>query len=238
VPKQPERPPHAHLVGLLTFTSGCVDVVTLIAIGGAYTSIVTGNLVLVGRAIGTSSLGPALHVIMAIAGYALGVAAGVRLRQLFARRPSTAPWPRSATQVLTVECVILAAVNAAWIGYGATPPAAATDLMLVAAAVSLGMQGAAARAIEGNPSTTYMTGALTELIEALATGRRRANTSAVVGLLALVVGATCGALLVEHARPAALLPALASLVLVVVIKTREHHAERRAAAAAADQPAS
>ena len=238
MPEQSRRPPPAHLVGLLAFTSGCVDVVTLMAIGGAYTSIVTGNLVLVGRAVGTSSLGPALHVIMAVAGYGLGVGAGVRLRQLFARRAPDVPWPRSATQVLAVECGILAAVNIGWIGYSGAPPAAAVDVMIVAAAVSLGMQGAAARAIEGNPSTTYMTGALTELIEALAAGHRRpGNASAVIGLLALVVGATCGAVLVEHARAAALLPALASLVLVVVIKLRQHRAERQAAAAAA-HPAS
>jgi uncharacterized membrane protein YoaK (UPF0700 family) len=237
-PEQPEQPHHAHLVALLTFTSGCVDVVTLMAIGGSYTSIVTGNLILTGRAFGTSSLGPALHVIMAVAGYGVGVAAGVRLRELFARQAAPAAWPRSATQVLVVESAVLAAVNVAWIGYGAAPPAAAIDLLLVAAAVSLGMQGAAARAIEGNPSTTYMTGALTDLIEALVTGRRRpANTSAVVALLALVAGATCGAVLVEHARTAALLPALASLLLVVIIKMRQHRRERRAAVAAA-QPAS
>ena len=67
MPEQSRRPPPAYLVGLLTFTSGCVDVVTLMALGGVYTSIVTGNLVLVGRAIGTSSLSAALHVVMAVA---------------------------------------------------------------------------------------------------------------------------------------------------------------------------
>jgi hypothetical protein len=36
-----------------------------------------------------------------------------------------------------------------------------------------GMQGAAARTIAGDPSTTYMTGALTALVEALSTGRAR-----------------------------------------------------------------
>ncbi len=62
-----ERRRHAPLVGLLTFTSGCVDVVTLMAIGGAFTSVITGNLIFIGRAIGTSSLTPALHAIMAVA---------------------------------------------------------------------------------------------------------------------------------------------------------------------------
>jgi uncharacterized membrane protein YoaK (UPF0700 family) len=228
VPEPPERPRHAHLVGLLTFTSGCVDVVSLMAIGGAFTSVITGNLIFVGRAIGTSSLSPALHAIMAVAGYVLGVAAGSRLRQLLGRRGPQAPWPRSATLVLAVECGVMVAVNIAWIGYQARPPAAATDFLLVAAALALGMQGAAARAIKGNPSTTYMTGALTALVEALSTGgRRSADVSAVAGLLALVAGAACSAVLIEHAPQTALLPPVAALAVVLAVKLPQHRDERR-----------
>jgi uncharacterized membrane protein YoaK (UPF0700 family) len=229
----PDRPRHAPLVGLLTFTSGCVDVVTLMIIGGTFTSVITGNLIIVGRAVGTSSLTPAVHVIVAVASYAAGVAAGARLRQRFGRQTPAPSWPRSATLVLAAEWVVLVAVNAAWIGYDGVPPPAATDLMLATAALALGMQGAAARAIRGNPSTTYMTGALTTLIEALSTGERRsADVSAVVGLLALVAGAACSAVLVVHARQAALLPPLAALGLVVLIKLRHHRDEKQAAAPA------
>jgi uncharacterized membrane protein YoaK (UPF0700 family) len=215
------------LVGLLAFTSGCVDAVTLMVIGGAFTSVITGNLIFAGRAVGTSSLSPALHAIMSVAGYVLGVAAGSRLRQVFDRRGPRAEWPRSATQILVIEFTLLVAANVAWIGYAARPPAAATDLLLVVLALALGMQGAAARGIKGAPSTTYMTGALTALVEALATGgRRTADTSAAAGLLALVAGAACGAVLVEHAPRAALLPALASLGLVAVVKLRHHRGEQ------------
>jgi uncharacterized membrane protein YoaK (UPF0700 family) len=164
--EHPQRPRHLYLVGLLAFASGCVDAVTLTIIGGAFTSVITGNLILIGRGIGTTTLEPALHAIMAVAGYVLGVAVGSRLAQLAARleglpegdEPETA-WPRRATVVLAAECVLLIAVNAGWIGYRAHPPAVATDVLLIVAGVCLGMQGAAARAIAGNPSTTYMTGA-------------------------------------------------------------------------------
>jgi len=223
-----ERRRQAHLIGLLTFTSGGIDVVTLMVIGGSFTSVITGNLIFIGRAIGTSSLSPALHAIMAVAGYVAGVAVGSRLRQLLSRRapPGPWPWPRSATQVLAVEWVILAALNVAWICYHAAPPPAASDVLLVAAAVALGMQGAAARSIKGNPSTTYMTGALTALVEALSTGgRRTADASAVVGLLCLVAGGACSAVLVEHASRAALLPPLAALAVVVAIMLRRHTKE-------------
>jgi uncharacterized membrane protein YoaK (UPF0700 family) len=128
--------------------------------------------------------------------------------------------------VLAAEGVLLIAVNAGWIGWRAHPPAAAADVLLIVAAVCLGMQGAAARTIAGTPSTTYMTGALTSLVEALATGKRRqADPTAALGLATLVVGAACGAVLIRHARPAALLPALAAIVLVILIKGRHHRAE-------------
>jgi uncharacterized membrane protein YoaK (UPF0700 family) len=229
----PDRPRHLYLIGLLTFASGCVDAVTLTVIGGAFTSVITGNLILIGRGLGTTTLEPALHAIMAVAGYVLGVAIGSRLAQLAARLEGLpeedgpgAAWPRRATVVLAVECVVLIAVNAGWIGYRAHPPAAAANVLLIVAGVCLGMQGAAARAIAGTPSTTYMTGALTSLVEALATGQaRKADPAAALGLATLVVGATCGAVLIRHARPAALLPALAAIVLVVLIKGRHHQAE-------------
>src|SRR5579875_13610 len=209
----PQRPRHLYLVGLLTLASGCVDAVTLTVIGGAFTSVITGNLILVGRGIGTTTLEPALHAVMAVAGYVLGVAIGSRLAQVAGRAEAGEPpeeWPRRATIVLAAECVLLIAVNAGWIGYRAHSPAAATDVLLIVAGVCLGMQGAAARTIAGNPSTTYMTGALTNLVEALATGRgRHADPTAALGLATLVVGAACGTILIRHARPAALLPALA-----------------------------
>jgi uncharacterized membrane protein YoaK (UPF0700 family) len=224
-----ERPRHVHLlVSLLTFATGCVDVVTLTVIGGAFTSVITGNLIFVGRAIGTSSLTPALHAAMAVGGYMLGVAAGSRLAHIVGRSSPAAAWPRKATIVLSVECFVLLAANVAWIGYRTDLPRAATDVLLVALALALGMQGAAARTIAGNPSTTYMTGALTALVEALSTGRARGvDASAAAGLVTLVVGAASGALLVEHASRLALLPPLAALLLVVAIKTRHHDTERR-----------
>lgn len=224
-----EHRPHAHLVGLLTFASGCVDVVTLMTIGGAFTSVITGNLIFVGRAIGTLSPTPALHAVMAVAGYVAGVAVGSRFVSLAGRSAPKSAWPRHTTIVLAVECVILAAVNIAWIGYGAALPTAATDVMLTALALALGMQSAAARGIDGTPSTTYMTGALTALVEALATGRRRgAGLSAPAGLMALVAGAAFSALLVEHASRIALLPPLAAVSLVVAVKMRHHSTERHA----------
>jgi uncharacterized membrane protein YoaK (UPF0700 family) len=193
------------------------------AIGGAFTSVITGNVIFVGRAVGTSSLSPALHVVMSIVGYITGVALGSRLVNTGAHATTPSVWPQRATLVLALECLVLLISNVAWIAYRADPPAIAVDFLLVAAAASLGMQGAAARTVAGAPSTTYMTGALTTLVASLSMGRpRRADAVAAVGLLALVAGAACGAVLVERAPRIALLPAFAAVALVVVIKLRHH----------------
>ncbi|HEX4832592.1 MAG TPA: YoaK family protein [Trebonia sp.] len=225
------------LIGLLAFASGCVDTVTLMALGSAFTSVITGNVIFVGRAIGTTSLTPALDAVTAIAGYMAGVAAGSRLAHVLGRSRAAAPWPARATMVLAIEWVILLAVNVAWLGYRARPPAGATYVMLAGAALALGMQGAATRTIAGNPSTTYMTGALTALIEGLATGRRQAaELAAAVGLACLVAGAALTAVLVVHARDYALLAPLAAVALVVAVKAAHHRAEERARAAGEREP--
>ena len=179
-----ERRRQAHLIGLLAFTSGSIDVVTLMVIGGSFTSVITGNLIFIGRAIGTQSLSPALHAIMAVAGYMAGVAVGSRLRQRLSRP--------GAAGALAVGGDPGAGGRMGPVGRSqrrldllrSRPAAGCRRRAAGRRALSLGMQGAAARSIKGNPSTTYMTGALTALVEALSTGGHRTiDASIAVGLL-------------------------------------------------------
>jgi uncharacterized membrane protein YoaK (UPF0700 family) len=225
------------LIALLTFCSGCLDVIGLTTLGGAFTSVVTGNLILLGRALGTSADSTALHPGLAVLGYVLGVLIGSRI----AGQPSKAGhghgWPSRATAVLTVEFAVLASSNVAWIAAGAEPSPSAQLALLVAAALALGMQSAAARAVDGSPSTTYMTGALTAVVEAVATLRLgRVDRAAVASLAALVAGAAVGAALVRHARIVAPLPPLVAIGAVVAAKHWDHHRERALARAASPRP--
>jgi uncharacterized membrane protein YoaK (UPF0700 family) len=133
------------------------------------------------------------------------------------------PWPRSATLVLMIEGAVLLVLNLAWLGTGERPGPQMIDVLLIAAAAALGMQSAAAKAIDGGPSTTYMTGALTTLVGALAAGRRPKDGLAITGgLAALVCGALCSAFLVVHCRGVALVPPLVAVVVVAALKAREH----------------
>jgi uncharacterized membrane protein YoaK (UPF0700 family) len=71
-----------------------------------------------------------------------------------------------------------------------------------------------------------MTGALTNVIESIATGQaRQADPTALIGLLTLVAGAACSAVLFEHARALALLPSLLAVGAVAVVKLWHHARE-------------
>jgi uncharacterized membrane protein YoaK (UPF0700 family) len=212
------------LTGVLAFASGSLDAVALMGLGGAFTSVVTGNLVFTGRALGTWSGATVAYPVAAVAGFTGGVAVGTWVAGLAGSGPSGAHWPRRATRVLAMESAILLVLNVVWLGYGGRPTGVAAGLMLFFAALALGAQSAAARNVGGTPSTTYLTGALTTLIEALCRGRR-ADPSAVYGLVGLVGGAAVSAALVASLRPAALLPALVAVTVVIAVKLRDHGRE-------------
>jgi uncharacterized membrane protein YoaK (UPF0700 family) len=212
------------LTGVLAFASGSLDAVALMGLGGAFTSVVTGNLVFTGRALGTWSGGSVAYPVAAVAGFTGGVAVGTWVAGLAGSGTSGAHWPRRATRVLALESAILLVLNVVWLGYGGRPTGVAAGLMLFFAALALGAQSAAARNVGGTPSTTYMTGALTTLIEALCRGRR-ADPSAVYGLVGLVSGAAVSAALVTSLRPAALLPALVAVAVAISVKLHDHGRE-------------
>ena len=60
----------------LTFISGAMDVASFTRLGDVFTSVMTGNIVLLGLAVARGSLTLASHTVVSIAGYVAGVAAG------------------------------------------------------------------------------------------------------------------------------------------------------------------
>ena len=64
---------------LLTIGTGGTDVLSFTRLGGVFTSVMTGNLVLLGLAAARTSAGLAGRTAISITGYALGVAAAARL---------------------------------------------------------------------------------------------------------------------------------------------------------------
>jgi uncharacterized membrane protein YoaK (UPF0700 family) len=209
---------------LLTAGTGAVDVVSFTRLGGAFASVMTANLVLLGLSIVQASAGLAAHSGLAVGSYVLGVAIAARLIAVPPRPREAArerDWPAMVTVVLALELVLLAGVAAGWELTGGHPAGAGLYLLQGAAAAAMGLQSAAVRALgAGEFSTTFMTGQLTGLVAALVTpGQRRWPGWQQPGpLLALVGGAVLGGTLIAVA-PAAV-PVIILAPAAVVLATQ------------------
>jgi len=202
------------LVVLLTLTTGAVDVTSFLALGNVFSSVVTGDMVLLGAAAGTGRPELAVHSGVALAGYLAGVVAGAPLA---ARRPqATGTWPPSVTVILALELVILVAFSVGWELAG-THPTGGGQLALVAVlAAAMGLQAAAVRRL-GQMSTTYLTSTLTALVAGLVTGSKPDGMARSLGVLAtLIIGAIAASVLLEEARAWVPLVILVPLGLVIV----------------------
>jgi uncharacterized membrane protein YoaK (UPF0700 family) len=207
------------LVVVLAVVSGATDAIGFLALGGAFTSVMTGNLVLLG--VSASAADGVLAVASggAILAFCAGAALGARVAGSPAAGDPT--WPARVTLGLTVEFGFIAVYAIGWWITGASPgPAAGLGLLFVTAA-ALGVQSSTVQRFGvSGMSTTYLTGTLTTVVMRLATGRGvREVWHSVEILLGLVAGAAAGALLavlVPLAAPVLQLVALGGVVVVAV----------------------
>jgi uncharacterized membrane protein YoaK (UPF0700 family) len=197
------------LVVLLTLTTGAVDAATFLGLGTVFSSVITGNMVLLGIAAGTGRAALALHSGVALIGYS----AGVMLGAPFASRRSGSPpaWPRGVTITLALEVVVLLGFTAGWEITGTHPTGSAQVLLVIVLAAAMGMQSTAVRQL-GQMSSTYLTSTLTGLLAGLATRTKVDGAWRSVGVLvAIVIGAVAGSLVIKNA------PAWLPLVILIPI---------------------
>ena len=205
------------LVVLLTVTTGVVDAACFLGLGSVFSSVITGNLVLLGIAAGTASATLAVHSGVALAGYSVGVAAGAPLAAR--RAPTDGTWPPSVTVTLSAELVVMSVFCVGWELTG-TRPGFTVQLVLVAMlAACMGMQGAAVRQL-GQMSTTYLTSTLTGIVSALATRSKHEALPRSIGVLvAIITGAVIGSVVVKEAPawlPAVMLAPLGAVIILSV----------------------
>ena len=205
------------LLLLLTITTGAVDAACFLQLGNVFSSVITGNLVLLGVAGATQSASLAIHSGVALAGYSAGVLIGAPIATRRVRGGQT--WPLSVSVTLVAEFCVLAAFSVGWELTGGRPGSTAQVLLIAALAVAMGIQSAAVRQL-GGMSTTYLTGTLTAVVTELVTRDRGPGFARSVGVLAAIVsGAVVGGLVAEHAPawlPAAIMTPLAVVVIASV----------------------
>lgn len=189
-----------YLVLVLAVCSGATDAIGFLALGGAFTSVMTGNLVLLGVASVNADLAMALHTISAIGGFVVGAWLGARVAA-GTREGDDPTWPGGITRALGLEFALFATFAVYWWILDGRPEPEWRWFALMVNASALGIQSSAIQRL-GVPglSTTYLTGTLTTVVAELATGKgvRRVRYSISL-LVALVLGAAMGALLVSRA---------------------------------------
>jgi uncharacterized membrane protein YoaK (UPF0700 family) len=201
----------------LTAAAGALDVFCVTRLGGAFASVITGNLVQVGSSVVGSDPRLAVRCLVAVTAYAIGVACGAA-----ALRRVPQGWTSRTTLVTAAEFVVLAAVAAIWRATFGHAGEAAKELMLGLASLAMGLQSASTvtSGLRG-AATTYFTGTLTNAVRTLVTeshGLAR-GARAALRLASLLAGALAGGLLQQLAPawapvlPAAVVAAVALLPL-------------------------
>lgn len=206
------------LAVVLTLTTGAVDAVSFLRLGKVFSSVITGNMALLGVAVGSGNAALAVSGGVALAGYAAGVIAGA----LIAGVPAAGQpiWPGRATAALMAETVVLALFSAGWVAAGGHPSGVPQNTLLLFAAVAMGMQSTAVRRL-GPLSTTYLTSTLTGVVMALALRQRPGEGRRSLGILAaFLAGAVIGAVVASYAADWVPAPVLLPIAAVVAVARR------------------
>src|SRR5213593_1456229 len=170
----------------------------------------TGNIVLLGLAVGQGAFGNVLRSIVALVAYGAGVVAGARIVGAVAVETH---WSPNVTRALALEWLLQAAFLIGWLLSGAHPDGAGAATLIAFSGVAMGIQAATARALAPGMSTTYVTGTLTGLLSelsalgAVSSDRRRRGSI----VIALALGAVAGAVVLNT------VPALAPTIPLVVV---------------------
>ena len=202
------------LLVALTFAAGAVDAVAFLGLH-VFTAVMTGNLVLLGVAIGQGAARNALRGLVAVGGYAIGVLAGARIGGAL---PRDTWWSPAVRRAVILEAALQALFLGGWILTDARPEGLAAVALIAVSGVAMGLQAATTRGIAPGRSTTYVTGTLTGLLTELsALGVRPDWWHRVSIVIALVGGALVGAIAfttVPLVAPAIPLLILAGVVLI------------------------
>lgn len=220
------------LVAMLTVVTGATDAMAFERLGNVFTSVMTGNMVLLGLALGKGDVTPAFHVALALLAFMVGTMVGARI----AGHPEAGDglWPRRLTAALCCEWFLFFGFAAVWGIHGGRVSGALAPGLLMACAVALGIQSSAVlRLGVSGLSTTYLTGTLTNAFHAIAHGRFERDTLRKLTILfALILGAGLGgALALKQPRLAACVQ-VTVLTCVIVLGERLN---RRSLASPSDE---
>jgi uncharacterized membrane protein YoaK (UPF0700 family) len=189
------RHPLARALLALTFTTGVIDAVSYLALGHVFTANMTGNIVLLGFGI-TGGYGlPVLAPVISLASFLLGGSIGGRLvKRLGERHPTLIGSALGIEVTLIAIAALIAAEVKTHPGHGAAYG------LIALMACAMGVRNAMVRHIAvPDLTTTVLTMTLTGLAvdSWLAGGSGKGTVRRTAVVLAMLVGALCGAVLLR-----------------------------------------
>jgi len=197
----------------MTATTGIVDAVSILSLGRVFVANMTGNVVFVGFALAGAKGFSLAASLFALGGFLLGaVGAGAALRTFELNR---AELTRNG---VAVELGLLTLGLVLAVFAGVPVPAAYADAIALALATALGLQNSFVRRLSvPDLTTTVLTMTLTGIAADTPNGDPTVIGRRILAVLAMLVGAGCGALLVLHESPAAALGLSVLLMSAVLL---------------------
>ncbi|MCW2953912.1 MAG: hypothetical protein JWQ48_3082 [Conexibacter sp.] len=227
-PEDARHGPLPRLLVLLTFATGLVDAVSYLMLGHVFVGNMTGNVVLLGFALGGGAGLSVVSSLLALVAFLAGAAGGGRLgRRIGAHRGHLLRAGVATEGALLAVAVVVALAT------GDDTGRVVRDVLIVLLALAMGLQTAVARSI-GVPGLT--TTVLTSTLTGIAADARLAGGSGLtldhraLAVVSMLLGALAGTVLAL--RVALVVPLALAFATIAAAGVVVHR--RSAAAAAAD----
>ncbi len=146
----------------LSLASGCIDVLSFLKLGDLFASAMTGNTALLAIALARGEMLPASRSLTALLGFMLGASLATLMHVPGRAQQNT---PRRLRTLLLLEIVLLGGCAALWSVSPDPIQGAALYSVILLSAVSMGIQGVAARQINvSGISTIVFTSVLISMV--------------------------------------------------------------------------
>ena len=210
-----------------TFSSGAIDAISFLALGGVFAAFMTGNVAFLGLRVAGARSPYAAAILAAMAAFAVGVYVSAHIVKR--SEGSRVFWPRHVTIALGLALIPQLLFVVVWSAIGGQPSHEIIPVLLGFWGLAMGMQSAAIRRlhVEG-VFTTAATATIIVLVTDLASWSATAEERLRLGgiLLCLLAGATAGGLLLVYAPLYApdlsfLVSAAATATALIVFRERD-----------------
>jgi len=146
----------------LSLASGCTDVLSFLKLGDLFASAMTGNTALLAIALARGEMLPASRSLTALVGFMLGASLATLMRVPGGAQQNT---PRRLRTLLSLEIVMLGGCASLWSVSPDPMRGVALYFVILLSAVSMGVQGVAARQINvSGISTIVFTSVLISMV--------------------------------------------------------------------------